>query len=232
MKRFYKTAAVRAADGGHDIALDDRPVRTPAKNALVVPTPALAEAIAQEWNEQGEKIEPRSMPLTGLANAAIDRVGPDHAGFVRGLSVYGETDLLCYRADTPDSLVRRQAEHWDPLLAWARTRYDIDFAIAHGIVHKAQPAETVERLRAAVEARDGFALAALSPLVTISGSLVIALALAEGAVDLESAWSAATVDETWQAEQWGEDAEEAKRLAARRIDFDAAYRFLTLLRQE
>jgi chaperone required for assembly of F1-ATPase len=229
MKRFDKKAAAREAEGGHDIALDDRPVRTPAKNALVVPTPALAQAIADEWNAQGEKVEPRSMPLTGLANAAIDRVGPDHEGFVRGLTVYGETDLLCYRADGPDGLVARQAAHWDPLLAWARARYEADFAVALGIVHKAQPDETVERLRAAVEARDGFALAALSPLVTISGSLIIALALAEGAVDLEGAWSAATVDETWQAEHWGEDTEEAKRLAARRIDFDAAYRFLTLL---
>ena len=229
MKRFYKKAETQSDDGGHQIVLDGRPVRTPAKAPLRVPAARLAEAIVEEWDSQGDTIDPRSMPLTGLANAAIDRIGPDHDAFVRGLAVYGETDLLCYRADTPAPLMDRQAEAWDPLLAWARHRFDIDFEVIEGIMHCEQPAATVERLRKAVEARDAFGLAALSQLTTISGSLVIALALAEGAVDTDTAWTAATVDEAWQTEQWGEDLDAARVLANRRRDFDAAVRFLQLL---
>lgn len=230
MKRFYKTARLRPMDGAYEVLLDDRPVKTPARNALLAPREALGRAIAEEWNRQGEKIDPRSMPLTGLANAAIDRVAPDPAAFAASLAAYGETDLLCYRADKPRSLIARQAEQWDPLLAWARQRFDIDFEVVSGIIHRPQPARTLEQLRRAVAARDAFALAALSPLVTISGSLAIALALAEDAVDLDTAWAAATLDEAWQAEQWGEDAEATKALENRRNDFAAAYQFLQLLR--
>lgn len=229
MKRFYEQAAVAPADSGFAIMLDGKPVRTPARAPLVVPGEALAKAIAEEWSAQGDRVDPRTMRITGLANAAIDRVGPDHTGFVRGLAVFGETDLLCYRAEGPPSLVARQAQHWDPLLDWARRRFDARFEVITGIMHRYQPQHTVDRLRDAVAARDFFALAGLSPLVTISGSLVIALALTEGAADLETAWSAATVDESWQAENWGEDAEAARTLDLRRQEFDAAYRFLTLL---
>lgn len=229
MKRFYKKAETRSGEHGHAILLDGRPVRTPAKAALEVPRPQLAEALVSEWDAQGDKIDPRSMPLTGLANAAIDRIGPDRDAFVRGLAIYGETDLLCYRADAPDTLVARQAERWDPLLAWARHRFDVDFEVVKGIVHRPQPATTVERLRKAIEARDAFALAALSQHTTISGSLIIALALAESAIDTDTAWEAATVDEAWQIEQWGEDEEASRVLEARRRDFDAAFRFLRLL---
>jgi chaperone required for assembly of F1-ATPase len=229
MKRFYDKSSARATDAGYDILLDGRPVRTPAKEPLLIPNAALAEAITAEWNAQGDKVDPRSMPLTGLANAAIDRVGPERDAFVRALAVYGETDLLCYRAETPEELVARQEEGWDPLLAWARYRFDVDFEIAYGIVHKPQPVATIERLRNAVETRDSFALAAVSPLVTISGSLVIALALAESAIDLEGAWAAATLDESWQTEKWGEDFEATRTLEARRREFDAAHHFLKLL---
>jgi chaperone required for assembly of F1-ATPase len=229
VKRFYEKAAAAPAAGGVALLLDARPVRTPARGALAVPTEELAEAIAAEWNAQGEKIDPRSMPLTGLANAAIDRVAPEQAVFAAGLARYGESDLLCYRAEGPRTLVERQTAAWDPLLAWARRRYDVDFTVTAGIVHRPQPPATVERLAAAVAARDPFRLAALSPLVTISGSLVIALALAEGEIGLEQAWGAAHVDETWQAEQWGEDPLAAEPLENRRREFDAAYRFLTLL---
>ena len=229
MKRFYTLVEARGGDGGHEIFLDGRPVRTPAKAALQVPTPQLAAAIVAEWEAQGEKVEPRSMPLTGLANAAIDRIGPDRDAFVRGLSVYGETDLLCYRADSPAPLVDRQSEQWDPLLAWARHRFDIDFEVVEGLMHREQPACTVDRLRKAVETRDAFALAGLSQLTTISGSLVIALALAEDAFDGDTAWSAATVDESWQIEQWGEDLDATRLLQSRRRDFEAALRFLKLL---
>jgi chaperone required for assembly of F1-ATPase len=229
MKRFYKEAAAAPAAGGVALLLDGRPVKTPARAALEVPTEELAEAIAAEWNAQGDEVDPHTMPLTGLANAAIDRVAVDRDGFAAGLARYGEGDLLCYRAEGPQPLIDRQRASWDRLLEWARRRYDVDFAVTAGIMHKPQPAPTVERLAAAVAARDPFRLAALSPLVTISGSLVIALALSEGEVDVDSAWTAATLDEAWQAEQWGEDPLAAQSLENRRREFEAAYRFLTLL---
>lgn len=226
MRRFYKEAAVGE---GNAVLLDGRPVKTPGRAPLAPPNASLAEAIADEWNAQGEIIDPRSMPLTGLANAAIDRIAPAKAAFVQGLAVFGESDLLCYRAEGPAPLVARQVELWDPILAWAQDRYDIAFEVTAGIVHRPQPPETIARLAAAVHARDPFALAGLSPLVTVSGSLVVALALAEGAIGLDAAWAAAALDEEWQAGQWGEDADAAKALAARRADFTAAARFLALL---
>ena len=229
MKRFYKEAGVAEAETSFGIELDGRPVRTPGRASLEVPTRALAEAIACEWNGQGDKIDPRSMPLTGLANAAIDRIAPETESFARSLAVYGESDLLCYRAETPQALVTRQAETWDPLLAWARRRFDVDFEIVCGIIHRPQHDMTLRQLSQAVAARGPFELAGLSPLVTVSGSLLVALALAEGAVDLETAWAAATLDEAWQIEQWGEDEEARKALEGRRRDFDAGYRFLRLL---
>jgi chaperone required for assembly of F1-ATPase len=229
VKRFYKEADSVPASGGMALLLDGRAVKTPAHAALAVPTEELAEAIAAEWNAQGEDVDPRTMPLTGLANAAIDRVAPEPGTFAANLARYGEGDMLCYRAEGPRPLVERQAAAWDTLLAWARRRYDVEFEITTGILHRPQPPETVRRLAAAVSARDPFRLAALAPLVTISGSLVIALALSEGEIGLDEAWRAATVDEAWQAEQWGEDALAAEALANRRREFEAAYRFLTLL---
>jgi chaperone required for assembly of F1-ATPase len=226
VRRFYTAASVGE---GRRILLDGKAVKTPGRQDLALPTDALAEAVADEWNAQGEQIDPRAMALTGLANAAIDRVAPDPEAFAKGLAAYGESDLLCYRAEGPAPLVARQAAGWDPILAWARQRYDVVCALASGITHVPQPAETVARLHAAVAARDQFALAGLSPLVTISGSLLIALALAEGAITLDTAWAAATLDEQWQAENWGEDAEAAAALANRRRDFEAAARLLALL---
>jgi chaperone required for assembly of F1-ATPase len=225
VKRFYREA--RAA--GSAIELDGRPVRTPARHALELPTAALAEAVAEEWAGQGETIDPRAMPLTGLANAAIDRVAPDPDAFAAGLAVYGESDLTCYRAEAPPRLVERQAERWDPILAWARSRFDVDFVVTSGIVHRPQPPATIARLAAATAARSPFALAGLAPLVTISGSLLVGLAVAEAALGVEAAWEAAALDEAWQAETWGEDAEAAAALAARRREFLAAARFLALL---
>jgi chaperone required for assembly of F1-ATPase len=169
------------------------------------------------------------MPLTGLANAAIDRVAPDPQAFAAGLGRYGESDLLCYRAETPERLVARQSALWDPILVWARCRYDIELKVTAGIIHQPQPPATVDRLASAVTARTPFELAGLSPLVTIGGSLVVALALAEGAIGLDEAWNAATLDEQWQIEQWGDDAEAVAVLAARRRDFEAGARFLQLL---
>ncbi|HEX8241401.1 MAG TPA: ATP12 family protein [Allosphingosinicella sp.] len=229
MKRFYKQATVSPEAGGVAIMLDGRPVRTPGRNLLRVPTEELAEAVAAEWNGQGEQIDPRSMPLTGLANAAIDRVAPDPAAFARTLAEYGESDLLCYRAEGPQSLVERQSRVWDPLLGWARTRFGVEIETTAGVMHRRQPPETVEQLRRAVAARGAFQLAGLAPLVTIAGSLIIALALAEGAIGLEAAWDAALLDEAWQAEQWGADPLAAASLENRRREFEGAYLFLTLL---
>ncbi|HMJ92858.1 MAG TPA: ATP12 family protein [Allosphingosinicella sp.] len=230
MKRFYKDATIVASgSGGWSILLDGRPVRTPARNPLELPTEALAEAVAGEWRAQGDKVDPRSMPLTGLANAAIDRAAPDVETFARSLALFGESDLLCYRADGPRPLAERQAEAWDPLLTWARRRFDSEFEVTEGIVHRAQPRSTLDRLHRAVAARDPFALAAMSPLVTISGSLIIALALAEGEIGLDEAWAAATIDESWQSENWGEDDLATAALEARRVEFEAAWRFLSLL---
>jgi chaperone required for assembly of F1-ATPase len=229
MRRFYKHAA---ATPDHGVALDGRPVRTPGRVPLVAPGAALAEAIAAEWAAQGDQIDPRAMVLTGLANAAIDRVAPDPAGFARGLSVYGESDLLCYRAEGPEPLVRRQAAAWDPLLAWAASRYDIAFTVTAGIVHRSQPAETLDRLAAATAARHPFILSGLSPLVTISGSLVAALAVTEGALTADAVWDAVTIDERWQAEQWGEDGLATQALEARRVDFMTAVRFVSLAQSD
>jgi len=226
VKRFYKAAAV---GGGNRILLDGRPVKTPSRRDLALPTALLAEAVADEWNAQAEIVNPRAMPLTGLANAAIDRVAPDAPAFARSLAAYGEGDLLYYRAEGPAPLVARQAQAWDPILAWAQQRYDAVFELTQGVIHMKQPPDTVARLAAAVAARDPFALAGLSPLVAISGSLLIALAVAEGEIGVDQAWAAASLDEQWQARQWGEDREAAAALVNRRADFAAAARFLSLL---
>jgi chaperone required for assembly of F1-ATPase len=229
VKRFWKEVAVAREQGGYAILLDSRPAKTPARAPLAVPTLALAEAIADEWRSVGETIDPRAMSLTGLANAAIDRVAADRAAFAQGLARYAESDLLCYRATRPQELVAVQEMAWDALLGWARRRYDIDFVTTEGVTHVAQPAGTVERLSHAVEALDAFHLAGLSPLVTIGGSLVAALALFDRAITPVQAWDAVSIDERWQIEQWGADAEAEAAIENRRRDFLAGARFLELL---
>lgn len=228
MKRFY-TAATVTGDGPFGIALDARPLRTPARALLAVPTLALAQAIAAEWNAQGEKVDPRSMPLTGLANAAIDRVAPDCAAFASGLAVFAETELLAYRADYPPPLVAHQAAGWDPWLAWARARYDVEFTLVAGIIHQPQPPATLARISAAYRAYDAFCLAALNPVVTICGSALIGLAVAEGAMDAATAWTTGHLDELWQAEQWGKDPLAEAGHAERQADLGAAVSMLALL---
>jgi len=229
LKRLWKSAQATETDDGFRIELDGRQVRTPARAELLVPGQALAEAIAAEWNSVAEKVDPRAMPLTGLANAAIDRVAPAKAAFAAGLARYGENDLACYRAEGPRPLVERQSESWDALLGWARRRYDVDFAVTCGVLHVPQPAGTIDRLSHAVHSLDPFRLAGLSPLVTIGGSLVAALAVLERAVPPEEAWSAVTIDDAWQREQWGADSEAEAALENRRKDFLAAASFLDLL---
>ena len=229
MKRFWKEVEVHAEDGGWGIRLDGRPVRTPARATLTVPSEALAKAIAGEWRGVEEDIDPRAMPLTGTANAAIDRVEPERQAFAGGLARYAEADLACYRSEWPPELVERQAKAWDPLLAWARRRYDVDFVTTTGMLHVPQPPATIERLAHAVAALDAYRLAALSPLVTIGGSLIAALAVLERAITVQDAWAAVSIDEHWQLEQWGSDSEAQLALDNRERDFMSAARFLELL---
>ena len=226
MKRFWTNVSV---DAERVVRLDDRPVRTPGRVPLALPTMALAEAVAGEWRDVEETVDPRAMPLTGLANAAIDRIGADPAPFAAGLARYAESDLLCYRADSPPELVARQDAVLNPLLDWARDRYDVHFTLVTGIMHQPQPPATVERLAQAVAALDPFRLAALSPVVTITGSLVLALALLEGAEEADTIWTAAHVDEDFQAEIWGEDYLAVEAREAKRREFDAAVKFLKAL---
>lgn len=231
MKRFWKEAESTADQGRWRIDLDGRPVRTPARELLLIPAEPLAEAIGSEWRDAGETVDPRAMPLTGLANAAIDRVAPSPDVFAAGLARYAASDLLCYRADSPAKLVAAQAEAWDPLLQWARRRYDVDFAVTTGVSPVDQPPATLERFSHAVASLDPFQLAGLSPMVTVGGSLVTALAVLEQAITTAEGWAVVSLDERWQLEQWGSDAEAEKALAAREADFRAGARFLDLVRQ-
>lgn len=210
--------------------LDGKPVRTPGRLALALPFAALAEAVADEWRAVEGDIDPRAMPLTGLANVAVERIAADPLPFAANLAAYAESDLLCYRAETPEPLVARQAAAWDPLLDWARQRYDVHIDVMNGIIHRAQPALTLIRLREAVAARGPFELAGLSPVVTITGSIIAGLALIEGAAAPEAIWAAAQIDEAWQAEQWGEDDWAVATRQAYQADFDAGVKFLKLLK--
>jgi len=228
VKRFWTEVTVAVDEGRWRILLDGRPVRTPARALLELPFEPLAEAVAAEWRRCGETVDPRSMPLTGLANAAIDRVAPATDLFADGLARYAASDLLCYRADSPHALMAEQAATWDPLLTWARRRFDVDFVVTAGVAPVDQPAETIDRLRHAVRSLDAFRLTGLSPLVTVGGSLVVGLAVLEEAITAEEGWAAVSLDERWQLAQWGADAEAEQALAAREADFRAGARFLSL----
>ena len=227
MKRFWREVTVDAERG---VRLDGKPVRTPGRLPLILPTDALAYAVAEEWRNVEGDIDPRGMPLTGLSNVAIERVAADPATFAANIAGYAESDLLCYRADSPPDLVARQNTQWNPPLDWAEGRYGVQFELATGVMHVTQPDATTEKLAKAVAVRDAFALAGLSPVVTITGSLVLGLALIEGAMPPENVWTAANLDEDWQAERWGEDALAVRARAVRRAEFDAATRFLLLAR--
>lgn len=229
MKRFWKEAAVIKEDGGWGIALDGRPVRTPQRAPLAVAGAALAEAIAAEWREQGETVDPAAMPMTGLTNAAIDLAAPDPAGFAEPIAAYAATDLFCYRDDRDALLQAEQAAAWNPLLAWAEARFGIEFVITQGILPVGQPTETVAALHAAVFAADPWRMTGLTPLVTIGGSLVAGLARVEEAFDAETLWEAVSLDERYQERRWGADAEAQAQRAAHKRDWDNAVRFLGLL---
>jgi chaperone required for assembly of F1-ATPase len=229
VKRFWNDAAVADDAAGFAIRLDGRPVRTPARATLVVPTRALADAIAAEWATQGDDIDPRTMPLTGLANAAIDHAARDPAIFTATLTPFAETDLLCYRDDRDPALAAEQAAAWNPLLAWAESRFAIEFTLASGVMHIAQPAASIAALQAALHALPPFRLAPMAPLVTISGSLVAALAVEAGARDAASLWPTLCLDQLYQERKWGSDAQAAAQRAAHERDWLSAARFLSLL---
>jgi chaperone required for assembly of F1-ATPase len=229
VKRFWKAATVVEGDGGWGIALDGRPVRTPQRAPLAVASPALADAIAVEWNTVGETIDPAVMPMTGLSNAAIDIASPDPAAFAQPIAAYAATDLFCYRDDRDAALQAEQAAAWNPILAWAEDRFGVEFAITQGILPIDQPPATVAALRDAVLAVDPWRMTALTPLVTIGGSLVAGLAHIAAAFDAERLWEAVSLDELYQERRWGADVEAQKTRAAHKRDWDNAVRFSALL---
>lgn len=231
MKRFYKTAAAQAeADGTVSVRLDGRPVKTPAKAELRLPTLALAEAIAAEWAAQQGEIRPTQMPLMRLATTAIDRVAADRSFATTDILRYGETDLLSYRAAEPAELAARQAEVWQPLLDWFRERYDVQMAVTCGVIAVPQPAALQPRLQQICDGYDPFTLTALHAATTNTGSVVLGLALLEGRVDAHAASEAGQLDELYQAKLWGEDAEAAARRANLSEDLAATERFLSVLK--
>ncbi len=230
MKRFYDNVSITHDEAGWQILLDDRPVRTPGRAPLAVPTEALAQRIAQEWQDQGDMIDPRSMRFTGLANAAIDRIEPDPVPYIADIARYAESDLLCYRAIEPEPLVARQTAAWNPLLNWAKGQYGVEFAITQGIVPIDQPEATLLRLEEVVAQYDAYHLAGLSILTTIGGSLVAALAVVSGHMSASEMWPIVAIDELWQEEMWGVDADAQKARAFHQAEWDDAAEFLSLLR--
>jgi chaperone required for assembly of F1-ATPase len=224
----WRDVDVAPAEGGFAVRLDGKPARTPGRALLVAPGRALAEAVAAEWAAQGATVDPRAMPLTRALNSAIDRVAPAREAVIDEIAGYGASDLLCYRAPHPEALAARQAAAWDPPLAWARARLDAPLICAQGVMHVDQPAASLARLRAAVAALDGVGLTALHDLVALSGSLVLGLMVDAGALDVAAAWEASRVDEIWQIEQWGEDAEAADAATRRRAAFADAARLAAL----
>lgn len=230
MKRFWREVTVEPEAQGFAVRLDGRPVWTPAKAPCLLPTRAMADAVAAEWAAQEGEVRPQEMPLTRAANSAIDRVAPEFEAVAGIVAAYGETDLICYRAPHPEALARRQADAWDPLAAWAAEALGARLAVAEGVMHVAQPPESLGRLAEAVRAHDPWELTALHDLVTISGSLVIGLAVSHGRLTAEEAWLLGRIDEDWNIAEWGEDAEAAGVANRRRADFLNAGRLLRLLR--
>lgn len=230
MKRFYKSVTFEPVEGGFALMLDGRPVKTPARASLVLPNADMAQAVADEWAGQGEDIVIASMPMTGFANAAIDRIAPDAERFVSDIAAYGEADTLCYRADPGDPLAARQEQEWEPILRWAENRYDIILIRVAGIVHQSQSMHSLSRLTTAVRACDPFVLAGLSTITSIGGSLISALAMLEKAYTPDVIWRAVCLEELWQEDLWGADAEAEATRALRRAAFDDAYRFCCIAR--
>lgn len=227
-KRFYKTVGLEEKDGAFALTLDGRVARTPSREPLVLPTRAAGEAIAAEWEAQKDEIDPMAMPLTRLVNAAIDGVRGREQAVIDDLVKYAGSDLLCYRAGEPERLVALQSNHWDPVLEWADEALGARFILAQGVMFAAQPDTAVAAIRRAVEAHAScYTLAALHSMTTLSGSVLLALAVADGRLGVEEAWAAAHVDEDFQISVWGTDDEALERRAARKREFDAAARLFS-----
>jgi chaperone required for assembly of F1-ATPase len=228
-KRFYRAVSVDAADRGFRVLLDGKPVRTPAQRELALPNKPLAEAVAAEWEAQGERIDPGTMPLTRLVNTALDGVCGREAQVRADIARYAASDLVCYRAEEPAELVRRQAEAWDPIVAWVRAALGANLVVGRGIVPVAQPQTAAEAIERALVGFDAFGLTAHHVMTTLTGSALLALAHGRGCLPAEEAWAAAHIDEDWQIGQWGEDAEARARRDRRWAEMHAASRLLALL---
>lgn len=229
MKRFYKQVAVAPGQGGFTIALDGRPIQSPARQVLTLPTSALAQAVAAEWQAQGDRLDIPSMTLTRLSNQAQDRIAADPGAVVAQLCGYAATDLLCYRAESPASLVERQAAHWDPLLDWAATHYGVRLPVTMGVMPLPPSPDATAIFQQRLAAEDAFRLTGLAEVVAAAGSLVIGLAVLENRLDAGAAWAAASVDEIYQAERWGPDVEAQAMLQTRQAILEAGARLLALV---
>jgi chaperone required for assembly of F1-ATPase len=227
-RRFYKAASTGDA-APYQILLDGRAVKTPKKRLLALPSRPLAEAIAAEWQAQDALIDPATMPLTRFANTAIDAVVDSLDAVAADIVAYAGTDLVCYRTETPEALVERQSEHWDPIVAWANEALGAKLKVVIGVMHVAQSEASLAAIAKALQPHDAFRLTALHVLTTLTGSALIALALARDWLGADAVWKAAHVDEDYQIGLWGEDMEAAARRRVRRVEFDAAYRWLALL---
>ena len=225
MKRFWKSVTTEETPDGWRVLLDGRPVSTPAKRPCLVPVPEMAAGIAREWDAQEGEIRPTTMPVTRAANAAIDKVVPQRAEVAEMIAAYGDSDLICYRAETPQELADRQAAAWDPLLDWADATFGARLVPVAGVMHAPQHAQALRRLAEPVEAMDPFHLTAFHDLVGLSGSLVIGLAAIHEVEEIGALWRLSRIDETWQEEQWGIDEEARAQAAAKESEFRAAKRF-------
>ncbi len=228
-KRFWTSASVETASEGYSVHLDGRPVKTPAKSALVVPTRALARQIADEWAACPEQIDPAAMPFTRSANAAIDKVSMQHDEVATMLAAYGDADLICYRADAPAELVARQSAGWDPLLDWAQAHLGARLVPVQGVMHAPQDKQALKVLSKQVHALDAFALTAFHDLVSLSGSLIIGFAALGSDHPIETLWQVSRIDEFWQEEKWGKDEEATAMATRKRRDFLHAKRFYDLI---
>lgn len=229
MKRFWKEVGIGGEPGAWRVVLDGRGIKTAGGFEQIVPGRALAEALAAEWAGQGEEIDPACFKMRNLTDYAIDIVAPGRAKAIADILRYAETDTLCYRADPDEALHARQLEVWEPLLVGAEHRWDVHFTRVAGIIHQAQPEATLARLNKVLEAHDSFTMAALQTLASLSASLVVGLAAIEPRADVEALWNAANLEEDWQADLWGKDADAEALRAARLADFAAAMRFAGLL---
>lgn len=230
-KRFWETADVHAVGEGFEVRLDGRKLRTPQKSELHVPTLSLATEIAKEWQAQDDKIDPETMPVTRMANSAIDKVTPQFDAVASLVAAYGESDLLCYRAAFPVELVAKQEESWDPYLQWAESHFGASLRTGAGVMHVPQPESSIGILNAEVRALTPFELACFHDLVSISGSLVLGLAVSQSFRPADDIWRASRVDEDWQESQWGEDDEAVAYAKAKRQGFSEAYNFFKWLQK-